>query len=1145
MWFLAVVFWLATPGAAQGRIIYVDTNAPGSNDGSSWADAYNYLQDALADVNSNPDVNQIRVAHGIYTPDCNSAAPEGTGDREATFQLIDGVTLKGGYAGFGQPDHNVRNVGLYETILSGDLDGNDVDLSDPCDLLTEPTRAENSYHVVTGSGTDETAVLDGFTITAGNANGQGYPIYQNYGAGMYNSGYPDPNPSSPTLNNCTFRNNVAGGSGGGICNRWDCSPRLTDCIFIGNSANQGGGMSNSYNCNSTLINCIFIGNSARNDGSYGGGGMFVHDSGQTLINCLFLGNSAFYGAGMDCSDTREMNLTNCVFSGNSADYGGGMRSKNTCRTINLYNCSFSKNSANYLGGGIYNRDYGTTRRMKLINCILWGNNDSSSLGEFSQIRPSDYELSVSYCDIQGGWEGIGNIDVDPLFVDPCNGDYHLLPGSPCIDAGDPNYLAEPNETDLDGNPRVVDGDNDGNSVVDMGAYEHRIIYVDTDANGADDGTSWTDAFNYLQDALAAAGSGAQIWVAEGIYTPDCNSAVPDGTGDREATFQLIDGVTLKGGYAGFGQPYPNACDPNLYETVLSGDLDGNDLDVNDPWDLLDHPSRAENSYHVVTGSGTDETAILDGFTISGGNKEYYPGGAGMYNMWGSPTLVRCTFRANSVSDSEGNEGAGLYNRYGSPTLTDCKFIKNAADDDAAGMYSRDGSPTLTNCLFSGNDREGLFIGGNSTSTVTDCTFSGNKGKGMGVGRGAYDVSVHNCTFIANLKKDGCGGGMGTGSDSRPMVVDCVFVGNSASDDGGGMFNYGNPTLINCIFIENRAGDDGGAIKNVYNNSTLINCIFIGNRASGNAGGIQNHASRLTQTDCIFIANTASGDGGAVHYTSDSDATLTNCIFSGNSAVSAGGGIHTRNSSAPTLTNCTFAGNSAANGSAVSCDSYEQSHPSNLRLTNCILWDGGNEIWNNDGSTITITYSDVQGAWPGQGNIEADPCFADPGYWDPNGTPGDANDDYWVAGDYHLKSEGGRWDPNSESWVLDDVTSACIDKGDWSSPIGDEPYPNGGRVNMGAYGGTGEASKSPVITCWEAGECAGQRYGDANCDGVPSLGDLFALKAYFGKGAPWTDPECCADFNHDDSVNLGDLFILKANFGSGPYSPSTGNQNCPP
>ena len=88
-----------------------------------------------------------------------------------------------------------------------------------------------------------------------------------------------------------------------------------------------------------------------------------------------------------------------------------------------------------------------------------------------------------------------------------------------------------------------------------------------------------------------------------------------------------------------------------------------------------------------------------------------------------------------------------------------------------------------------------------------------------------------------------------------------------------------------------------------------------------------------------------------------------------------------------------------------------------------------KLWNNDNSVVTITYSNIEAGWPGKGNIGADPCFVEPGYWDPNGIPEDPNDDFWVDGDYHLKSEAGRWDANSESWYIGASTSPCIDAGD--------------------------------------------------------------------------------------------------------------------
>ena len=102
----------------------------------------------------------------------------------------------------------------------------------------------------------------------------------------------------------------------------------------------------------------------------------------------------------------------------------------------------------------------------IINSILWGNWPE-------QIVDRSFVSVVEYSDVQGGWLGVGNINYDPCFADPCNCDYHLLEDSPCIDTGDPNYMAEPNETDLDGKPRLLDGNKDGLAVVDMGAYEYR------------------------------------------------------------------------------------------------------------------------------------------------------------------------------------------------------------------------------------------------------------------------------------------------------------------------------------------------------------------------------------------------------------------------------------------------------------------------------------------------------------------------------------------------------------------------------------------------------------------------------------------------------------------------------------------------
>src|SRR4030042_2471429 len=153
---------------SHAKIIYVDDNAAGSNDGTSWENAYIHLQDALGNASSSEKPTEIRVAQGIYKPDQGEKYI--LGSREATFRLINDVSIRGGFAGNGTPDPNARDIGKYETILSGDLDGNDADVIDPCDLLTEVTRADNSYHIVRTDGIGTTALLEGLTISGGTAN---------------------------------------------------------------------------------------------------------------------------------------------------------------------------------------------------------------------------------------------------------------------------------------------------------------------------------------------------------------------------------------------------------------------------------------------------------------------------------------------------------------------------------------------------------------------------------------------------------------------------------------------------------------------------------------------------------------------------------------------------------------------------------------------------------------------------------------------------------------------------------------------------------------------------------------------------------------------------------------------------------------
>ena len=424
------------------------------------------------------------------------------------------------------------------------------------------------------------------------------------------------------------------------------------------------------------------------------------------------------------------------------------------------------------------------------------------------------------------------------------------------------------------------------------------LRVDDDAPLGGDGLTWSTAYRYLQDALHEAADDpavSEIRVAGGTYRPDQDEGGNVTPGDRQAVFPLLDGLVLAGGYAGLANPGdPDDRDIELFETVLSGDLDGDDGP--------DFGNNDENSYHVVTGSGTDATAVLGGFTISGGNT-------------GTPWLV------------EPMGGAGLYNEGGSPTVTDCTFSGNLGWF-GGGMYNLDDSnPAVTDCTFTGNT--GWFAGGmfneDSSPTVIGCTFSNNVMR--------YDGgAMYNYAYDA---------------DASPVLSDCVFSDNSG-EFGGAMVNSGlphlgyycSPTLINCLFTQNSAGL-GGAMFVGLGTPTLINCAFVENGAVGgdggpfppDGGGIYNCEGTLNLINCAFSFNETKASGGGVYLEYDAGSTLTNCTFYGNSAHIVGGGMSVKMGSQPTLTNCTFARNSAGlfgGGiyNAADCDPT---------LTNCLLW----------------------------------------------------------------------------------------------------------------------------------------------------------------------------------------------------------------
>ena len=223
------------PGSLLADTIFVNTDAIGANNGSSWTDAYRDLQDALAGASFG---DEIWVAEGAYYPD--EGTNQTANDRDSTFHLKNELALYGGFSGT-ESSLSQRDPSSNETILSGDLNQDDgPDLSN---------NSENAYHVLTGSDTDSTAVLSGFTIEGGNANFGGSSSTTRDGGGLYND------EGSPSLSNCSFQNNSAIGNGGAIYNFSESSPSLINCFFVANSAGSGGAVSNSSASSPSFINC--------------------------------------------------------------------------------------------------------------------------------------------------------------------------------------------------------------------------------------------------------------------------------------------------------------------------------------------------------------------------------------------------------------------------------------------------------------------------------------------------------------------------------------------------------------------------------------------------------------------------------------------------------------------------------------------------------------------------------------------------------------------------------------------------------------------------------------------------------------------------------------------------------------------------
>lgn len=987
---------------SQAQVVYVNSGSGCvAGCGDSWANAYSDLKEAIQATDS----GEIWVAKGTYRPaDCPGTCQNI--DRLETFQLKSNVAIYGGFFG-DETALEQRDIAVNETILSGNI-GFGI------------AQNDNSFHVVVASNVDSTAVLDGFTVRDGLADGT-FGTNNEKGAGLYISAG-NMGESAPVIRNCVFTANVATGGGGAIYVEVAAgssgSPTIEDCdfrentteavssggaiahnvveggilspiyrnlYFENNEAGDNGGALAFFSSNLGTIsapkisNCTFVSNLAesqggaiysrtldnavhqgiiessffnRNEVLESGGAVYDQASFGSTSTTRFLNNhfkengAAGNGGAVYIRGSQDGNnfslFFNTIFEINgTAGNGAALYTTSAldgadlgvCRP-RVINCTFYGNSAEEEGDALYNEFSNT----ELYNSILW-NNDS-------EIGNDNANPTVRNCIVKGGYDGPGTFSAiyedDPAFLFPEQGDFHLSYCSPAIDVGlVANIPIDSTDLDTDNNTtETIDVDADNaerifGSSVDLGALEWNgtpaageVIFVKLDASGANNGTSWDDAYTDLQSALAQAYPCADIWVAAGEYKPvTCPGSCT--LVERAVSFNMKNNVGIYGGFKGT-ESLLDERDIDANETILSGNIG----DVND---------AADNAFHVVFANAVDSTGILDGFTISGGNansgtEEAYLHGGGLYvdgsGTRANPTIRNCTFRNNQAK----GEGGAVYHDAGMGGIVNtwfenCSFENNGSVIDAGAIYQR------------------ATHGGSLGTVYHNCTFSANTAQENG---GAFVQEI-----------------MGSDTEASIQIFDCTFESNIAAGDAGAIFAEATDgathqlIIQNCSFLDNSASRSAGAVfdgtrQGGSSTSRLLNVDFDGNKATVNGGalviqGVETGTNRTLLFNTLFNQNTADQSGGAIY-----NAGAVNGANTGNCE--------------PTIINGTFSGNVAQSGQAIYNDF------ANPEINNSIMWNGGDEIVDNEAAPI-VQNCVIEGGYEGDGFvsniIEMDPLFLDP------------------------------------------------------------------------------------------------------------------------------------------------------------------------
>ncbi|AQT67834.1 hypothetical protein STSP2_00985 [Anaerohalosphaera lusitana] len=799
----------------------------------------------------------------------------------------------------------------------------------------------------------------------------------------------------------------------------------------------------------------------------------------TIKNCVFKNNSAYLGAAISCIDTASL-ITDCTFTNNSAALGAAI-SVGGFVNPTIENCVITDNTASESGGAIYCDPHLSPT---INNCLLANNSAAQKGGAIF----CDYGANaiITNCTIahnSAGFNGGGGIY--------CYSTYSAATTptvTNCTIAYNTNYGIYEDGQNAD--PTVTFCHFYSNTVADFRDYDtwqfSTAAEINMNISNASD--------NIDGDPLFVTGPLSDYYLSQTASGQPSQSPCVDAGSDLAYNLSL-DALTTR--------------TDGVHDTATV--------------DIGYHHPEAPASLYSLTASVTGSNG-----SISPESGSYAPGTT--VDLTASPAP------GYRVSQWSGTDDDTLKTNTNQVTMDADRSVTVEfeavpttlyVDDDGPGQPSEDGTQTYPFDTI----QEALdLIPTDGTVIVMDGTYTGT-GNNL-INFNGKALTLKSLNGPANCTIDCQSGALAfrfENNETNTSLIDGFTITRGYAFEGAAInLSYASPTITNCIITDSHAygsNTGGGAIRCLASSPVIDNCTFKNNSAYHFGGAIQAALnSSPTITDCAFIANSADNAGGAI-YASLSDPQIKNCRFTANDTANVGGAIYASESPFG-MTNCTVNYNTTANtvggiacydcspsitnsifthnvGTAI----YENHSASDPAVTYCLFYDNPDgDYYDNDTSATCTGATDINALPHASNNIDGDPLYAsDTGRWILDG-----DDIYWSDGDYRLQSRNGRYDPTTKSWIKDSVTSPAIDAGD---PLADwtlELYPHGQLINLGAYGGTRQASMSDSTS----GSAA-----DLQNDGTVDANDLSLL------GESWLNNDAAlspADISRNGQIDFSDF-----------------------